>query len=114
MRRRSAIDATARRSNRNNLPLNSHPHLEIAMRIHKLLITSVAVSFAVSGVSSSSRAQNLSIALRGTGSFPTGDFAQTQTTSASGNTAILEGAKSGFGYGLDVGLGIGPIGLYAG
>ena len=45
------------------------------------------------------------------GSFPTGSFSQTQTSS---NTALIEGAKSGFGFGLDVGLGLGLFGLYAG
>ena len=57
-------------------------------------------------------AQSITISLRGTGSVPTGTFAEDQTTS--GNTAVIEGAKNGFGYGLDVGLGLGPIGVYAG
>ena len=59
-------------------------------------------------------AQSISIGLRGTGSFPTGSFAETQTSSTTTNTALIEGAKSGFGYGLDVGLSFGAIGLYAG
>ena len=57
-------------------------------------------------------AQSLSVSLRGSGSVPTGSFAEDQSTS--GNTAVIEGAKNGFGYGLDVGLGVGPIGVYAG
>jgi hypothetical protein len=57
-------------------------------------------------------AQAISIGLRGTGSFPTGSFSQTQTTAPSTDVAI-EGAKSGFGYGLDAGLSVGPIGVYA-
>ena len=56
-------------------------------------------------------AQYVSIGVRGTGSIPTGSFAQDQTAA---NGALIEGAKNGFGYGLDVGLGIGPIGAYAG
>src|SRR3954471_17427788 len=56
-------------------------------------------------------AQSISIGLRGTGSFPTGSFAEQQTTA---NDELIQGAKSGFGYGLDVGLGVGPIGIYAG
>jgi hypothetical protein len=55
-------------------------------------------------------AQSISIGLRGTGSIPTGSFAQ----DTSNNAALVEGAKSGFGYGLDLGLGLGPIALYAG
>ena len=57
-------------------------------------------------------AQAISIGLRGTGSFPTGSFSQTQTTAPSTDVAIA-GAKSGFGYGLDAGLSVGPIGVYA-
>jgi hypothetical protein len=58
-------------------------------------------------------AQSFSVGLRGTGSIPTGTFSQTPTSSTA-NTAAIEGAKSGFGYGLDVGLGLGPLGIYAG
>ncbi len=57
-------------------------------------------------------AQAISIGLRGTGSFPTGSFSQTSGTAPSSDAAI-EGAKSGFGYGLDAGVGVGPIGVYA-
>jgi len=57
-------------------------------------------------------AQAISIGLRGTGSFPTGSFSQTSGTAPS-NDAVIEGAKSGFGYGLDAGVGVGPIGVYA-
>jgi hypothetical protein len=56
-------------------------------------------------------AQSISIGLRGTGSFPTGSFSEQQT---SANATVIEGAKSGFGYGLDVGLGLGMFGIYAG
>ena len=56
-------------------------------------------------------AQSISIGLRGTGGFPTGSFAEDQS---SANSALVEGAKNGFGYGLDVGLGLGPLGFYAG
>ena len=56
-------------------------------------------------------AQSISIGLRGTGSFPTGSFAQQQTSS---NAELIAGAKSGFGYGLDVVVGVGPIGIYGG
>jgi len=56
-------------------------------------------------------AQSISIGLRGTGSVPTGSFAEDQT---SANNALIAGAKSGFGYGLDVALGLGPIAAYGG
>lgn len=59
----------------------------------------------------SSSAQSISIALRGTGAVPTGAFAQTGGTA---NDALINGAKSGFGYGLDLGVSFGMFGVYAG
>ena len=56
-------------------------------------------------------AQYISIGLRGTGSVPTGSFGGDESAA---NSALIEGAKNGFGYGLDVGVGIGAIGAYAG
>jgi hypothetical protein len=54
-------------------------------------------------------AQSISFGLRGTGSFPTGEFAEDQTA-ASG--AVIQGAKQGFGYGAELGVSLGPIGAY--
>lgn len=59
----------------------------------------------------SSHAQSFSIGLRGTGAFPTGAFAETGATP---NDALIKGAKSGFGYGLDLGVSLGMFGVYAG
>lgn len=74
---------------------------------------SPAVLFALLVASAStSSAQYISIGLRGTGTVPTGSFSQTDQTAT--NTAVIEGAKNGFGYGLDAGIGVGPIGVYAG
>ena len=56
-------------------------------------------------------AQWLSIGLRGSGSIPTGEFADGAVSST---IAKINGARSGFGYGLDVGLGVGMFGLYGG
>jgi hypothetical protein len=61
--------------------------------------------------SSSLAAQWISFGLRGTGSIPTGAFADDQSST---NTALIQGAKNGFGFGLDVGAGIGMFGLYGG
>lgn len=69
----------------------------------------ILASFFVS--TSTLSAQYISIGLRGTGSVPTGTFSQDQTAA---NDQLIEGAKNGFGYGLDVGVGIGAIGAYAG
>ncbi len=76
----------------------------------KSLWYAVVVAASVTSASELS-AQYLSIGVRGTGSIPTGAFADDQ---AAANGALIQGAKNGFGYGLDVGLGIGPIGAYAG
>src|SRR5690349_5537182 len=56
-------------------------------------------------------AQSISLGLRGTGSIPTGSFSGTQSSSS---TAVIDGAKNGFGYGLDAGVSLGMVGIYAG
>jgi hypothetical protein len=61
--------------------------------------------------SSTLSSQSISIGLRGTGSMPTGAFGG---TSEGSEDAFIEGAKSGFGYGLDVGVALGMLGVYAG
>ncbi len=78
----------------------------------KPVLRMLIVAVAVVVVAPSLGAQSISISLRGSGSIPTGSFAEDQT--GSGNAAAIEGAKNGFGYGLDVGVGVGPIGVYAG
>jgi len=54
-------------------------------------------------------AQSFSIGLRGTGSFPTGAFAEDPSST---NNALIQGAKAGFGYGAEVDLSLGAIGAY--
>jgi hypothetical protein len=71
--------------------------------------TAFAIVFVL--LASPVEAQWFSIGLRGSGSIPTGEFADNSVTSA---IATVNGARSGFGYGLDVGLGIGMFGLYGG
>jgi hypothetical protein len=70
-------------------------------------ITGVAVALMTAAPVLS--AQSLSFGLRGSGNLPTGSFSE-QTAASS---AVIEGAKSGFGYGLDAGLSLGFIGIYA-
>ena len=70
----------------------------------------LSLAAGLTSVASVLAAQSISLGLRGSGSFPTGAFSESQTTAS--NVAI-EGAKSGFGYGLDVGLSLGPLGIYA-
>ncbi|MEP6493343.1 MAG: outer membrane beta-barrel protein [bacterium] len=61
---------------------------------------------------SSLSAQWISFGLRGTGSIPTGSFAE--DPGATSNTALIDGAKNGFGFGLDASVGVGMLGIYAG
>lgn len=75
--------------------------------VYKVMTAGIAVLFAAPAMS----AQSISIGLRGTGSVPTGSFAE---TSSSSSTTAIDGAKNGFGYGLDVGIGLGMFGVYGG
>jgi len=68
--------------------------------------------FALLISTSSVQGQWVSLGVRGSGSVPTGSFAE--EGSASSTTSVIEGAKSGFGYGLDLAAGIGMLGVYGG
>jgi hypothetical protein len=72
----------------------------------------IALAAGFVGLASVLPAQAISIGLRGSGTFPTGSFSQTEASSTSSD-AVIAGAKSGFGYGLDAAVGVGPIGVYA-
>jgi hypothetical protein len=76
-------------------------------RLRSILIVSVAFGLHASPV----EAQWFSIGLRGSGSVPTGEFGGDAVSST---IAKINGARNGFGYGLDVGLGVGMFGLYGG
>ncbi|MGH7620636.1 MAG: outer membrane beta-barrel protein [Gemmatimonadaceae bacterium] len=81
----------------------------------KGIARSIALAAPLTLVASLIGAQGISLGLRGSGSFPTGDFAAAQTASgqAAASDAAINGAKNGFGYGLDAGLSLGPLGIYA-
>jgi hypothetical protein len=66
---------------------------------------------ALTVVTTTAQGQWITLGVRGSGSMPTGSFAEDGTAS---NAAVIEGAKNGFGYGLDVAAGIGMVGLYGG
>jgi hypothetical protein len=72
----------------------------------------IGLAAALTGLSSVLAAQGISLGLRGSGNFPTGQFSQTDQAAAS--STVIQGAKSGFGYGLDAALSLGFIGVYAG
>jgi hypothetical protein len=56
-------------------------------------------------------AQSISIGLRGSSGVPAGAFSASSTGSSE---ALIAGAKSGFGFGLDLGVSLGKFGVYAG
>lgn len=58
-------------------------------------------------------AQSFHLGLRGGAGIPTGSFADDPSGAASGD-ALVAGAKTGFGYGLEAGVGLGMFGIYAG
>jgi opacity protein-like surface antigen len=74
-----------------------------------LLQVAVAAGMVATAASPLS-AQLLYVGVRGGAGIPHGKFSETQ--GAIGQVA--DGAKTGFGYGLDAGVNLGPIGLYAG
>lgn len=75
-------------------------------------LKAAASAVAITLFASVAGAQSFSFGLRGSGTIPTGSFSETQQ--GAGNGALIEGAKSGFGFGLDVGLSLRALGIYAG
>jgi hypothetical protein len=72
-------------------------------------ISGLAVIAAVIFSPPTASAQGFYLGLRGGAGIPTGSFSETESSATA-----LDAAKSGFGYGLDAGLGFGPLGVYAG
>ena len=56
------------------------------------------------------QAQLFYVGIRGGAGIPKGSFEDQATT----QEQLLAGAKQGFGYGLDAGINLGPLGFYAG
>lgn len=59
----------------------------------------------------SAAAQAIYAGVRGGAGVPTGSFSE--ETTATGDAALLHGAKAGLGYGFDAGLGASLVGFYA-
>lgn len=57
-------------------------------------------------------AQLFFVGVRAGAGIPTGSFAEAAQGAAS--DGLVRGAKPGLGYGLDAGVGLGPVGLYVG
>lgn len=81
---------------------------QIANTYLRIALSSVALLISTR----SANAQWIALGVRGTGSVPTGSFAEENSSASS--TSVIEGAKNGFGYGLDIAAGIGMFGLYGG
>jgi hypothetical protein len=77
----------------------------------KIILTVAVAVLAIAVVPHTGSAQWISLGLRGSGGVPTGTFAEDQSSSSDG---VVTAAKTGFGYGLEAGAGIGPIAAYAG
>ena len=76
-------------------------------------VKSLAVFASVVLVSSAPlHAQLLYFGVRAGAGVPSGTFAETAQPNA--QDGVLRGAKPGVGYGLDAGVGLGPLGFYAG
>jgi hypothetical protein len=71
----------------------------------------IAIAVVLFSVGTQLGAQGIYFGLRGTGAYPTGGFSDNSTGTSA---AVLNAAKSGFGYGADAGVQLGPIGVYAG
>jgi len=76
----------------------------------KMAKSAVLTVLAAALVSGPVHAQGIYLGLRGGGAFPTGDFSNSEASS----TTAIDAAKSGFGYGVDAGLSLGVLGIYAG
>jgi hypothetical protein len=72
-------------------------------------IATLGLALSLASLAAPLAAQSISFGLRGTGSFPTGSFGE-DPSAASPN--LIQGAKQGFGFGAEVGVGLGPIGAY--
>ncbi len=79
------------------------------MSIEKSAMRALSVIAMLAVAASTVNAQGFYLGLRGGAGVPTGDFSNT-----GGSATSLGSAKTGFGYGLDAGLNLGPLGVYAG
>jgi opacity protein-like surface antigen len=74
-------------------------------------LVSIALAAGFIGAATPLHAQLFYVGLRGGAGVPAGAFGESATPS---EESLLVGAKSGFGYGLDAGINLGPLGFYAG
>jgi opacity protein-like surface antigen len=75
----------------------------------RIVIRAIGLALPLVLLAPSLSAQSISFGLRGSGSFPTGAFADDPSST---NSALIQGAKSGFGYGAEIDLSLGLIGAY--
>ncbi len=78
----------------------------------KLIARYAAACAAISIIALPLKAQLLYVGVRAGAGVPSGTFAESAGTGSTDGS--LRGATTGVGYGLDAGVGLGPIGFYAG
>ena len=74
-------------------------------------LVSIALVAGFLGAATPLHAQLFYVGVRGGAGIPAGAFGESATPS---EESLLVGAKNGFGYGLDAGINLGPLGFYAG
>ncbi|MDO8501134.1 MAG: outer membrane beta-barrel protein [Gemmatimonadaceae bacterium] len=72
----------------------------------------LAVTGAIAAFAPPAQAQLVYVGVRAGAGIPTGSFAE--TGQGASQDPYLKGANPGLGYGLDAGVGLGPLGVYAG
>lgn len=74
----------------------------------------MGIAFAVFAAAAAAplQAQLFYVGIRGGAGIPSGVFAD--SVQGTNEERLLSGAKAGFGYGLDAGVNLGPLGVYAG
>ena len=76
------------------------------------LVIKAAIVIGLTAAATPAEAQLFYFGIRGGAGIPTGAFAD--STQGTAQDQFLTGAKAGFGYGLDAGINLGPLGIYAG
>ena len=76
------------------------------------LVIKAAIVVGLAAAATPAEAQLFYFGIRGGAGIPKGAFAD--STQGTAQDQFLTGAKAGFGYGLDAGVNLGPLGIYAG
>ena len=75
------------------------------------ILVAIALAAGSIGAATPLHAQLFYVGVRGGAGIPAGAFGE---SAAPSEESLLVGARTGFGYGLDAGINLGPLGFYAG